>query len=352
MIKSLKIKNFQSHAKSTLEFSPGVNIIVGSTDSGKSAIIRALRWAIWNRPSGDAIRSNWGGKTSVHLEMEEGSVLRSKDKQDLYILKQPDQENTSFKAFSTSVPEEINRFLNINEINLQQQLDSPFLLSESPGKVASHFNKVAKLDKIDTSIQNIQKWIRSIGSDINHKQKDKDELIEDLTKYDFLEQFETELEELEAINNMLIDQSQNKNKLLKIIDQYQELENQIEEYEPLLNMQDRVIKLLDKVDEYNTLVEDSEQLLSLIKSIKKIEQNIKEKNKIIKAKDLVDELLQLKDDKDTKHIDYTTLENLIIDYKYYKEQQIMITRKKDKLQIELNETMPDICPLCNHKIKK
>jgi len=56
MIKYLQIQNFQSHKDSLLEFDPGVNVIVGSSDSGKTAVIRALRWLVWNRPSGDAFR--------------------------------------------------------------------------------------------------------------------------------------------------------------------------------------------------------------------------------------------------------------------------------------------------------
>src|SRR5512133_726261 len=157
MIKSLAILNFQSHEKSKLDFSPGVNVIVGSSDSGKTAIIRALRWIIWNRPSGDSIRSNWGGATNVLLETEEGIIRRAKDKTDQYELKLQGGKDLVFKAFGTSVPQEIADFLNINEINLQGQLDAPFLLSESPGAVALHFNKVARLDKIDTGLQNIQR---------------------------------------------------------------------------------------------------------------------------------------------------------------------------------------------------
>ena len=42
MIKKLHLKNCQSHKDSLLEFSPRLNVFVGDTDSGKSAIIRGL----------------------------------------------------------------------------------------------------------------------------------------------------------------------------------------------------------------------------------------------------------------------------------------------------------------------
>ena len=36
-----------------MEFDSSLNVIVGPSDQGKSAIIRALKWALYNEPSGD-----------------------------------------------------------------------------------------------------------------------------------------------------------------------------------------------------------------------------------------------------------------------------------------------------------
>ena len=96
MIQSLALKNFQSHKDTLIKFDPGVNVIVGSTDSGKSAIIRALRWLVWNRPIGDKMRSNWGGETEVIIDDELG---RTKDE---YFIRGGDEYGpSSFKAFGT-----------------------------------------------------------------------------------------------------------------------------------------------------------------------------------------------------------------------------------------------------------
>ena len=70
MIKEISIKNFQSHKDSHIELSDGVNIIVGASDSGKSSLIRAIKWLATNRPSGESIRSTWGGKTEVEIFTE------------------------------------------------------------------------------------------------------------------------------------------------------------------------------------------------------------------------------------------------------------------------------------------
>ena len=59
MLIQLVIENFQSHEKTALEFCSGINTIVGSSNSGKSAILRALYWVVYNKPGGFGFSSHW-----------------------------------------------------------------------------------------------------------------------------------------------------------------------------------------------------------------------------------------------------------------------------------------------------
>ena len=193
MINSIEIKNFLSHKKTKLEFSPGVNVIVGATDSGKSAVIRALRWAITNKPSGDSFRSYWGGDTQVDIEIDNDVVSRAKtDKVNLYQLNEQD-----FKAFGADVPPEIKKVLNLNITNVQTQFESHFLLSDSAGAVATHFNKVAHLDKIDIGLQNIQRWLKKLQQGIIYNESQVEELTERLNEYETLDDIEIVVSSLE-----------------------------------------------------------------------------------------------------------------------------------------------------------
>ena len=121
MINKLSIANYQSHKHSILNFHSGVNVIVGTSDSGKSGVVRALRFATSNTPRGDAFRSHWGGETAVEIECSDCSVLRTKtNSENVYLL----NDKTDFRAFGTEVPEEISKALNIDEaVNLQKQID-------------------------------------------------------------------------------------------------------------------------------------------------------------------------------------------------------------------------------------
>ena len=171
MIKSLDIENFQSHAKTRLEFVEGVNWIVGASDTGKSAIARAMCWLFENRPSGDAFRSHWGGDTIVQIELENKDlpncfIRRVKEKNDNFYTHQPDDETVggmTFRAFGQNVPDEITDALYLDpSINFQRQHDGPFLVNDSPGEVARELNRVASLDEIDTTFAAIESRLRSV----------------------------------------------------------------------------------------------------------------------------------------------------------------------------------------------
>lgn len=270
MIKSVKILNFQSHEKSKLDFSPGVNVIVGCSDSGKTAIIRALRWLSWNRPSGDSIRSHWGGATNVLVETEEGIVRRSKDKKDSYELLLKGRKNLVFHAFGTNVPQEITTFLNLSEINLQQQLDSPFLLSRTSGEVAQHFNRIAHLDKIDKGMQTVQRFIREIETQIKFERQNIETYKEDLKQYDHLEQFETEVETLEQLGVLRNNKARNRNRLQTLLDDIQQKSQEIQEASVILTLEPTVNRLLELYDKRKTVESDRNKLFKLVSSVRRV----------------------------------------------------------------------------------
>lgn len=197
MLTSLEINNFQSHKKSMLEFSTGMNVIVGRSDGGKSAVIRALRLVVENRPSGDAYRSNWGGDTSVTVTTQEGDVVTRKktNTKNSYSLNE-----TEFVAFKQDVPVEIQKALRITDLNIQSQMDSPFLLSMSSGFAAVHFNKCGGLSIIDKSNAAIQRDITRIGKDVEYYSRETAELATQLEEYTFIEACEESVAYLEAMS--------------------------------------------------------------------------------------------------------------------------------------------------------
>lgn len=186
MINRLRIQNFQSHQDTELIFHPGVNVIIGSSDHGKSAVIRALYWACHNKPSGDGFRSWWGGDTEVTVEFPDGRVTRLKSgkTKNQYILLTGANVET-FNSFNQTVPEEIQALVNMDDLNWHLQMGTPFLLSERPGEVARYLNRIVNLDVIDRTVSNINRRLRQVQQDTRSRKQQIKEYEEELQSADF-----------------------------------------------------------------------------------------------------------------------------------------------------------------------
>jgi exonuclease SbcC len=352
MIKSVSIQNFQSHAKTELDFHEGVNVIVGTTDGGKTAIIRALRWLIWNRPSGDALRSRWGGATNVQLETEEGVITRSKDKIDKYTLRLKGQEDIEFKAIGTSVPTEIQRVLNISEINLQNQHDATFLLSDTPGAVATHFNKVARLDRIDSATSAINGWIRGLKSDVSHLETDIATEKAKLPQFENLEKFEIEIEALEQMEGKAVTMRSRYSTLEKDIVRITNLEKEIETLTPLLGLEKLVTSVLDDITKRDQLQTQVDELQTVIDDLEELNEKEEAAKELMPLEPLVLSLLdkykQLRELKKTK----SQLQYLLNQVNLVDDDIVTTGNNVTKLETKFHKEMPDICPLCDTILKK
>lgn len=154
MLKQLSIKNFQSHKDSLFTFGEGVNAITGTSRHGKSASLRAINWVLTNRPSGEGHISFWAwdkkGKqiapTVVKITTDEHVIERVRSATvNGYTI-----DGKLLEAIGTDVPKEVTDALNFADMNMQAQMDRPFLLADSAGEVGRFFNKIVKLDAIDT----------------------------------------------------------------------------------------------------------------------------------------------------------------------------------------------------------
>ncbi len=142
-IKKVILENFQSHKYTEMEFDKNLNVIVGPSDQGKSAIIRGIKWALFNEPSGDFFIREGESECSVIIEFSDNTKIkryRSKTR-NAYYLYDENGDEIIFEGFGTNVPHEIMDKTLIrkvvldgsrsNAINIGEQLEGgPFLLSE------------------------------------------------------------------------------------------------------------------------------------------------------------------------------------------------------------------------------
>lgn len=352
MIQTLHIANFQSHKDTTLDFHPGVNVIVGESDSGKTSIIRAARWLIWNRPNGDDFRSDWGGETEVSIGLKNDvKVARVKDKENGYYLTNPDKYK-EFKAFGTKVPEEIQKVLNIDDTNLQKQFDSPFLISASPGEVAGYFNQIAHLERIDSSISYVNGQITSLTAKQKVDKVSLEEFQEEYTQYDYLDKFEIDLEELEHQQSAQTQRIVSRKRLNEHLQLMSEKDQMIKKQEQITVLKKPVDVILAMYGELGEMETEYGQLQSALISITQINRLTKSLSKKISLQPKVKALLKLHKErkemiKNRRELRLAERELTTISKSQF-EYEVLIEEKEAKF----HKYMPDECPLCGETKSK
>lgn len=157
MLKSLTIQNFQAHKRLEVRFDPRITTIIGPSDVGKSAVIRALTWLATNKPAGTAFIREGSKATNVELFVDGKTILRHRSASvNTYEL-----DGQELKAFGNDVPPEVLKLLNLSSVNFQGQHDSPFWFSETAGEVSRQLNQIVDLGVIDSTLAYLDKELRA-----------------------------------------------------------------------------------------------------------------------------------------------------------------------------------------------
>lgn len=238
--KKLVIENFQSHEYTEIDFSKGLNVFVGPSDSGKSAILRALRWVLFNQPRGtDYIRTG-ASQCKVSLMFDDGSeVIRVRNKSgsiNRYLLKLPDKaEPLVFEGFGNQVPPEIAQThqmlpvkLDTKELYVQfgNQLESPFLLFESNQNKAKTIGRISGAHYIDQALKQTNIDQKMVQSEIKRLEQEREKLEQQLQPYENL----PELERLVMLAEQAYERAEAKRQLItrlqSMLSQWQEIQMQ------------------------------------------------------------------------------------------------------------------------------
>ena len=302
MINKLIIKNWEGYKKAVLKFHPGVNVIIGPSDGGKSSIFRIIEWIRSNRPLGEEFKSVWGGETKGILKVGGNKVIRFKGKTNGYQI----NNNQPLTGFGMNPPQSIIDILNIDDTNIQYQDESPFLLSLSSGEAAQFLNKAANIEDIDKVTSGLKEGYRKAKTEKQYNEERLKDQKERIEKYKNLSELEGRAQVLEEYESQLIRLVQRKNKLNKIINTMQEIEETINKKS--LNKIERVFKLITLGENKIKEIEKKQQIIN------KLERSIE---KIIKL------------NSETKNLE----------------------EKKNKTEKEFNKLLPNTCPLCETLIK-
>lgn len=159
MLTRLVLRDFQKWGKLDVRFGR-ITTLVGPSDSGKSAVLRAVRLVCRNLPAGVAAVRHGRTRLLAKLVVDGKAVTRVKGKaENAYLL-----DAEEFKALGQGpqgIPRAIAEVLKTDDINFHLQHDPPFWFTDPPGQVSKNLNRIVNLDVIDRVLakahQNVRK---------------------------------------------------------------------------------------------------------------------------------------------------------------------------------------------------
>jgi exonuclease SbcC len=354
LIKKLKIKGYQSHKDTELEFHPGFNVITGPSDSGKSSIIRAAQLLIENRPLGWDYKS-WGKdtkETSVSMEFDEGIIERKRSGSfNGYLV---GGEMAEYKAIGRSeIPPQVTKITKMNEINLQKQHDVYFMLQKSPGEVASMLNEVAGLEMIDRVTGNIEKIVNDTKKERDYYKDSAAEKISEIEALNWLDEAQLKIDQYGKDVLELERMSSVKYNLQRSIAEYQTCKTQHEIVSTFItNVNAPYQKILKLMHEQNALVNEQSSLMMSIKQYVHYEKLLAEKNQIRSMLPMYNLFCTKASDITALREKKKVLEDAIRQYKTLQELHTQAKARLIAFENEYKELLikEKICPVCGSEV--
>lgn len=348
-LKTVILKNFQSHKYTTIDFDERLNIILGPSDSGKTAIIRGIKWALYNEPSGDFFIKEGETEASVILIFSDNTKVertRSKSK-NLYILYKRNGEQIKFEGFGLNVPEEIVEEIGIrkikldsdstNAINIAEQLEGPFLLSEKTSTRAGAIGRLIGVNIIDDALRETLKDLRNLSNNKRDTENRIIKLEDELKEYDYLEELDIRLRKGEKLNKIILDKSKKLEKIRSFAGVYRKIKEELE------IIKEELMKLTG-IEEINSLLQHNEKNIYDLKyyKIKKTQYNdnqteIKTSTSVLSRLENIDSISEIVDKSNYLSTKVKRYENI----KYNRDRNIKDIYKAMIIKSSLSK-LPDV----------
>jgi len=183
----LNIKNFQSIAEADIEIGP-LTVLVGQSDVGKSAVIRALRLLHRNSGGLELVKHGTGG-LYIQQNSDDGTtvaIAKGRGQNTYYA------GSKVLSKIGKEIPPEVANYLRTDELaldkdltldlNFSGQFDSPFLLADSSSVVTKAISSLSGINILYSAIREAN----SEAQKLKAKGDVLTESIKGLLKYDHL----------------------------------------------------------------------------------------------------------------------------------------------------------------------
>ena len=308
-IEEVQLINFQDHADTTITFKEGINLIVGSSDAGKSAILRAINYVFHNNLKGDGFIRVGCNECKVRIKFSDGievTRIRAEDTNS-YVLKDEEGDYHTFSKVGTSVPEKITKALGSpplddkkRPISYSDQMSSLFLVDLSPTDLPRTLSELTGIENLQSAAEILQKNTRSFDRSIKDKSDKIEKLNQELSEYGYVDGDLEKITEIETKLKTIENKNSNVKSARKYIVDNNNIAQEANKIKKLLSNDKKIIALKTDFDSTETKFKSwskskvyLQTYATLIKEFKKKKTELDSLNQFL-SKDNIDSFNSVK----------------------------------------------------------
>lgn len=363
-IDTIFLDNFQGWPKgSELKFKKGFNIILGDTDSGKSAVVEAINSTLTGDLPENFI-SWWAKEAEVNIQTNEHRFYRKRGKD----VNEIGCDNSVQERVGLGIDPDYFTNLGTTSLSLSNdkklslvlldQLSSLFFISEPAPTRAKIINSVCGIDQVDRLMLEMQRNITTTEAQKKQLEENKKTTLESLEKVksnfevlslkvkeisvlkDSLAQIFTQLDSLEKKKEQLLASKQKmldiQSKLVKYSNLSQVKDSSFTEVKNLLELVKKFNFMKSKSSTLSSSVREKETKLASFGALKEVEN----------LQPLVDLLKSYSQKIDTKTKLKLSLDKVIAKQKEKEQELQSLVAETEKIRKEVK-----VCPFCGRAME-
>ena len=304
MIKEVDIKNYQSHKRTFLKLSPKINVFIGESDQGKSALYRAIKMAFFNQSGSNFIHFN---EKNCYVEVKLDDCIIKIDKPENQIT----LDNDIYSSIGRSVPEAVKNKTRIKEIdfvddirkiiNFQDQHDYKFMVDDEIensrilGAISGYNGVLNAIKYTNKEKKNLTSTRKIILNTIESKETE-------IIKYDGIEikkenilNVNEQINKIEELNKKIENIVLLKNKSENNVKETNSNSLLLNKYLRICNYNNDTMYINNKYNFFNKVIDLKNKLVNIHNSILTLSNKIKNINNIIEYCDEVNDITNIFD---------------------------------------------------------